>query len=1159
MGRLIGLIRRLVPQPVKRLLRSWLGGSTPSQGQTWARPVEPVDPALVKALGFPACKTAARETPLGSAWLLRAPHWSLELPGSPSGQAMITVCTANYLYFARTLVSSFRVQHPDTDCYVVVADWDGADPSAVEVAGATSLSGPLLVGDEFEFMALKYSATDLCCALKAYGIGFLQECGSYDRILYLDSDIYVFQPMRALEEALRRHDFVVTPHVVAPMPHPDRFGERPSLGDLAYAGVLNAGMAGFRVNPATRAFVETWRQMVTAPGAFLSTLGGQMEQNAFNWVTCFASDVHVLTDKAYNVAYWNLHDRSLRWRGLDGPERDEWEVDGRPLVAYHFSGFSPYEPFTVSRHDQRHSLFLMPSLARLFEFYRAELERHGARELRDRLYTYARFPSGVPIDDAMRRLFKQHETFLRRELSPWTPEGEAFYAQALLSPIPYTGSLVPALFERIYAQRADLHAAFPEATLHPQGLHRWIAIHGTREYGYRQIFDRHRPVLPTLHGTAVLAKTMANHLESFAGLAEPLGADRSTLIERLRARGEHDLCEQLDRSDFERYYASPVSFIRQIIAERADLRAAYPDCLYADAEAFTGWLRGEGAADHFLPPAAVDVFASKVGGRGLARVFSYFTRNWSLMAAWPLAFVGQGHHALAQVLMTCLRNGLEFDLDDILIFVWTMDERPWTGLALTLELSYNACRVPSSFAADGQDRLLAPLLDADPRFRIELDRYRRAFPPPASLLALGDRPPRGPLDVSIAACLDEPPRTEIAPARPTGPTSGVNLFGYHKSPIGLGSLTHGLGQALQHAGVPVRANLLTNVAMDRDLQPDDFIRHHADQYDTNVFVSYPHLEVVLSRTVPEHVLRGRRNIVYLAWEQRDGSHYWADTLAEFDQIWALSEFAADSLRRATRRDVLAVPSVVDFDAFPPAAAKADVGLDPGLQHFLYVFDANSSIERKNPEAAIRAFARAFSPTDPVRLVMKISNARRLEHRERLRRMLREAPAWLEPVFILEDLPRRDLLRLVSAVDCYVSLHRAEGFGYTCAEAMAYGKPVIATAYSGNLQFMDRDNSFLVNYREIPVAAPDGPFQRGSVWAEADVDDAAARMRSVFEDRALAAAVGSKGREAVRARLSAAAVGDVVRRALSGPSYAAEPAQAVAAMGQPASSGPPRPR
>jgi glycosyltransferase involved in cell wall biosynthesis len=247
----------------------------------------------------------------------------------------------------------------------------------------------------------------------------------------------------------------------------------------------------------------------------------------------------------------------------------------------------------------------------------------------------------------------------------------------------------------------------------------------------------------------------------------------------------------------------------------------------------------------------------------------------------------------------------------------------------------------------------------------------------------------------------------------------------------------------------------------------------------------------------------------------------------------LSSFAAGAISRATGREVLAVPAVVDFASLPPAASPAEAGLDPERCTFLYVFDANSSLERKNPSAAIEAFRRAFGPGDRVELLLKASHGGRLEHRRQLARLESQAAATgLKVRFETRHLSRRDLMRLVSASGAYLSLHRAEGFGYTCAEAMAYGVPVIATGYSGNLDFMDRDTAYLVDYREVEVEVPDGPFQRGSVWAEPDTLHAASLMRQVYENREAARELGARGSAYVREKLAIERVAAIVSRALA---------------------------
>jgi glycosyltransferase involved in cell wall biosynthesis len=1072
------------------------------------------------------------------------------------GSCVVSVCTRNYLYLARTALAAFRRHHPGMPAFLGIVDWDGEEPLAVEGTTLLACCRPEIGGDGFDYLALKYSAFELCAAMKPYVLDHVLRCSGFEKVVFIDSDVLTFARFERLLAELDRHDFVVTPHTLAPLPHPDRFWERPTMGDLAFAGPLNSGLFGLRATAPAQAFLHAWRDLVTRPGAFMLELGGQSEQNAFNWVTSFVDEVRVLRDPAYNVAYWNLHDRSLRCAGLDDPAREHaWTVDGKPLVAFHFSGYSLSDPYTLSRHDRRHSLYVLPSVARLTELYAERLRENGAAEDLRRRYRYDAFPSGIAVDDRMRRLWKQHETLLAASPSPWTAAGEAHYCQALLSPIAYTGSLLPALFDTIYGERPDVRRRYPGARLHPEGLMRWIASHGIYEHGYQELYDRHRPVLPSRHGVVALAEARRERPRLFAGLPSPLGADRHRLLARLDDAGLSALAASVRAGDLEHYYVSPIAHLRRLVEERADVRRAFPDLLFDDAPAFVRWLADVAPRDHCLPGGAAAAFAARAQGRSLARIFSFLDRSRPFMDRWPLGLVGEGRMELAKNLLTALRHGLEYDADDVLMYLWVMEQKPWAGIGLTFELSANACRTPSPLLHEGQEALLGTLLARDHRFRAALARYRRDTRAACDSLdrrqeeqlRSAQRPRGAARTVFEALELATAPsgaggaggphrrRRDAGGLRALLPEHrGVNLFGYHKSPIGLGTLTRGLGQALGAAGARVQPNLLGDSAMAADLSIADFVRAYDHRLDTNLFVSYPHQHEMLLPRCPEHVTRGRRNIAYLAWEQRDGSPYWPQIYQDFDQVWACSDFAAESLRRFMRRDVATVPCVLDCDALPPPGNKRDCGLEPEKLTFLFVFDANSSIERKNPEAVIQAFAAAFAGHDDVCLVLRIANGHRLHHRERIRRLLAAAPRGLDLRLVVEPLAHDDLLRLLSAGDCYVSLHRAEGFGYTCAEAMAYGMPVIATGYSGNLQFMDRDSSFLVDYREATVAVPDGPYQRGSIWAEPDVQHAAALMRMVYDRPDLARDTGARARDHVRRVLAPAVIGRIALAALGWP-------------------------
>jgi len=176
---------------------------------------------------------------------------------------------------------------------------------------------------------------------------------------------------------------------------------------------------------------------------------------------------------------------------------------------------------------------------------------------------------------------------------------------------------------------------------------------------------------------------------------------------------------------------------------------------------------------------------------------------------------------------------------------------------------------------------------------------------------------------------------------------------------------------------------------------------------------------------------------------------------------------------------------------------------------LFAFSFASSFRRKNPDGLVRAFKRAFAPGEGAVLVVKsvMGHAHPKE-----RELLRYEAGGRPDVILLEDyLSPADKNALMASCDCYASLHRSEGFGLTMAEAMALGKPTIATGYSGNLEFMTPENSFLVGYAEGRVPAGSGQYPSGAMWAEPDLDHAAALMRRVYEHPDEARRVGERAR------------------------------------------------
>ena len=327
---------------------------------------------------------------------------------------------------------------------------------------------------------------------------------------------------------------------------------------------------------------------------------------------------------------------------------------------------------------------------------------------------------------------------------------------------------------------------------------------------------------------------------------------------------------------------------------------------------------------------------------------------------------------------------------------------------------------------------------------------------------------------------------------------GVNAAGYFRTESGVGAAARGYVRALQALDTGVALRDLSHLTGNRS-EDRTFARFDGEMpYDINlVCVDLdPHFAVVneLGRAFFEE----HYNIGVWAWELLRFPERWYDRFAYYDEIWVGTSFVANALAPISPIPVVRIPpALTDTTAGSREAGRARIQAAPDEYIFLFVFDVHSHLERKNPQGTIEAFRRAFSPKEPVRLVLKCVNAS-------------AAPAGFSSLVERSDgqsitirdgyWPASEMRDLMAGCDAYVSLHRSEGTGLTISDAMSVGKPVIATGWSGNMDFLSVANGFPVQYELVEIDETVGPYGAGETWAEPSIDHAAALMRQVFEDR-----------------------------------------------------------
>lgn len=350
-----------------------------------------------------------------------------------------------------------------------------------------------------------------------------------------------------------------------------------------------------------------------------------------------------------------------------------------------------------------------------------------------------------------------------------------------------------------------------------------------------------------------------------------------------------------------------------------------------------------------------------------------------------------------------------------------------------------------------------------------------------------------------------------SPRRPAGVVGGlpegVNVIGYARGETGEAEITRQVVACLRQAGIRYSVKAIAQpLAPNEDVSCD--LGEQGVDFDVTIACIGINMFEHLRASALAYLLERTVTIAIWPWEVDVLPQEWLGRERGLAEVWGISDYGSIAFRRQ-----LAVPVHTFVPTVPPLPApERCASYEDRPYSFFFSFSFNSVVERKNPYAVLQAFKEAFAPGEGPLLFLKSIGGDRDELQAAQLALLRAMADGRDDVIIYDGFVDGEQQRaLLAGCDAYVSLHRAEGFGYTMAEAMMFGKPVIATAWSGNLDFMTPETGIFVPASIVRVPPNCPPYSQGTGWAEPHVPSAAAAMRFLYEHPQAGEAMGRRAR------------------------------------------------
>ena len=365
------------------------------------------------------------------------------------------------------------------------------------------------------------------------------------------------------------------------------------------------------------------------------------------------------------------------------------------------------------------------------------------------------------------------------------------------------------------------------------------------------------------------------------------------------------------------------------------------------------------------------------------------------------------------------------------------------------------------------------------------------------------------------------------------PQLGITVVGHLSDCGSLNKTLRDFCFALKDAGIPFQTWDLGSHVIPRE----DVVPILTDRRNFHV-AKFTHLVEMIQSPVPDGLVKHRARIVF--WEFESGLLQGYPVLMERPgDIIGMSDFNFNYYKtifngKRTVHKLLYPLRFTDKDLLSKEDARRRFGIAPDAFVVFYNFSYKSGIDRKNPEGALRAFAKGVAQKDNSLMVFKTAASSEYPRRViRLQELTKELGVSDKVIFIDEYLTEQDVFNLTNACDVYLSLHRAEGFGLGIAEAMALGKPVIVTDYSSTKEFCNETNSIPVGYKMVAMEKSENRlYSDAKMWADPDIDAAAAALEKIYNDPTFAVKIGLSAKKSIRDQYSTSRFRDSILQFLS---------------------------